>query len=97
MKILLIQLLDLKELERQTLQRQYNIAEMSNEFRILSDDIEKVKDSLNYLIESGITNNRGMFDYFLKQIKYLLKDAKNTKRWFLYWRKKNWIDKEEEE
>jgi len=77
--------------EEEKANKDYNLKEMVNEFRIIREDIEKVKLAFEELAKSGTANERQDFDYFLKKIKFLLKDTQDTKRWFLHHKSKNWV------
>lgn len=78
--------------EEERASREYNLNELKNEFRIIKDDVEKIKDALDEFMKSGTANERQDFDHLLKKVKFLLKDIQDTKKWFLYHKKRNWED-----
>ena len=83
-----------EELERQKLQRESNLRELKNEFKNIKTDLDNLTFYINEHIKRGTTNEKHDWNRILKRITQFKKTVQNSKNWFLYWKERDWCDKE---
>ena len=85
------------EMKRRAEQKQSNQRELKNEFRIIKDDLNRLTYYTDEFIESGTANDRYSFNLLLKRITNFKKQVQKFKRWFPFWKPKDWHERYEED
>lgn len=85
------------ELERRKEQKQSNLRELKNEYRIIKDELDRLVYYTNEFIKSGTANDKHHFNLILRRITDFKKQVQKFKKWFIFWKAKDWHESYEED